>query len=966
MPLAFRYLLLFVLGLAGLAGAHAQAPPQEPTLRIEAGMHTAAVQFVSVSADGRLAATASDDKTVRLWSLPDGRLIRVFRVPVSVNWGGRLFALAMSPDGRTIAAAGWDSHHALFGSGHYVYLFDTIAGSLMRRLGPLPQPIGKLAFSRDGGRLAAGLWHTGGIAVWEAPFLAAPFIDTAYANHTLGLDFAPDGDLAAASWDGSIRLYDRSLRLLGKEPAPSRDWPQSVAFSPSGGLLAVGYFGAKAVDYVDPRNLKFINRADAGTYANFGMSAIEWSRDGNTLYAGGQYYAQQTRGAAGRIFPVIAWSYSGTAYFYPPEGPHDSISALAALPQGGLAYASVEPRWGVYDAAGQPVLTYAPVTAEMREKTSGNFWSSSGGTAVWFGLGAGRNDPHLIDIDRLAFEPKPEVPADFATAVTGTLPVEEWYEFVSPKLNKAILKPIEGQIGRSLAIAPGNRSFALGTDTTITTFTEAGTRIRQTWPEAPAYGLNYTADGSVIVAALGDGTIRWYRAEDLVELLAFFVHVPDRRWIAWTPKGYYAASPGGEDLIGWLVNGPTWDAAPDFFPASRFRAQFYRPDIVQQVLRQKDEAAAISVANQLAAEVGATPDKGESKIADLLPAIVEFAEDTLEIETEHTDIQLHYRLRSPSGRPISRLEVLIDGRPATPRGVSAVDEAGETRMLEISVPPRDSEVALIAYIDDQPGVRATMPIRWKGRAAAERKPRLFALLIGISKYENADLRLDYADKDAEALEAALRKQEGAYYERVETTLLVNERATEDAIEVELAKLRKKSLPEDNVIVFMAGHGLTDASQDFYFLPTSVDLAPDMLSATAIDGDVIKKGLSRIPGKVILFMDACHAGAGIGGSASMVDMSGVVNGLSDGAGVVMFASSTGREVSYESAEWGHGAFTAALLSIIADPSAYGPDRKLSIAELDEELTVRVEALTSNKQTPVMTRPTAIKRFFVAAL
>ena len=55
-----------------------------------------------------------------------------------------------------------------------------------------------------------------------------------------------------------------------------------------------------------------------------------------------------------------------------------------------------------------------------------------------------------------------------------------------------------------------------------------------------------------------------------------------------------------------------------------------------------------------------------------------------------------------------------------------------------------------------------------------------------------------------------------------------------------------------------------------------------------------------------------------------------------------------------------------MSIIADPKAYGSDRKLSTAELDEELTVRVEALTGGKQTPVMTKPGAIKRFFVAAL
>ena len=52
----------------------------------------------------------------------------------------------------------------------------------------------------------------------------------------------------------------------------------------------------------------------------------------------------------------------------------------------------------------------------------------------------------------------------------------------------------------------------------------------------------------------------------------------------------------------------------------------------------------------------------------------------------------------------------------------------------------------------------------------------------------------------------------------------------------------------------------------------------MLSATAIDGDIIRKGLARIPGKVTLFMDACTSGNGIQGNTSMVDMSGLANGL----------------------------------------------------------------------------------------
>ena len=72
-----------------------------------------------------------------------------------------------------------------------------------------------------------------------------------------------------------------------------------------------------------------------------------------------------------------------------------------------------------------------------------------------------------------------------------------------------------------------------------------------------------------------------------------------KRWVAWTPAGYYMASPGGEDLIGWHLN-RGWDQLADFFPASRFSARFNRPDIVQLVLKTHDEVAAVDQANEKA------------------------------------------------------------------------------------------------------------------------------------------------------------------------------------------------------------------------------------------------------------------------------------------------------------------------------------------------------------------------------
>ena len=65
-------------------------------------------------------------------------------------------------------------------------------------------------------------------------------------------------------------------------------------------------------------------------------------------------------------------------------------------------------------------------------------------------------------------------------------------------------------------------------------------------------------------------------------LLSLFVAGDD--WIAWTPEGYYACSPGGESLMGWHVpNGK--EAMGSYYAASSFHKRFYRPDVIKLLLK---------------------------------------------------------------------------------------------------------------------------------------------------------------------------------------------------------------------------------------------------------------------------------------------------------------------------------------------------------------------------------------------
>jgi len=89
---------------------------------------------------------------------------------------------------------------------------------------------------------------------------------------------------------------------------------------------------------------------------------------------------------------------------------------------------------------------------------------------------------------------------------------------------------------------------------------------------------------------------------------------------------------------------------------------------------------------------------------------------------------------------------------------------------------------------------------------------------------------------------------------------------------------------------------------------------------------------------------------------------VVNELSSAEnGVVMFASSTGRELSIEDDRWENGAFTEALLEGLSGKADYSQDRVVSVGELDLWLSERVKKLTNKKQHPVARRPDTVPDF-----
>ena len=88
------------------SAAHAEDAP-DFHLDLDSGGHTARIADLAFTPDGEDVVSASDDKTIRIWDWQSGVTLRTIRGYLGNGSDGKIFAVAVSPDGKTIAAGGY-------------------------------------------------------------------------------------------------------------------------------------------------------------------------------------------------------------------------------------------------------------------------------------------------------------------------------------------------------------------------------------------------------------------------------------------------------------------------------------------------------------------------------------------------------------------------------------------------------------------------------------------------------------------------------------------------------------------------------------------------------------------------------------------------------------------------------------------------------------------------------------------
>ena len=236
-------------------------------LRSLAG-HTGTVLWVAFSPDGRLLATASFDNTARVWDPATGEHLRTL-----TDQTGMVYGVAFSPDGRLLATASSDGT---------ARLWDPATGRHLRSLAGHTGTVYGVAFSPDG-RLLATVSGDKTVRLWDPATGGHLRTLTGHTDAVVGVAFSPDGRLLATAGGGddkTARVWDPATGKHLRTLTGHTGMVVGVAFSPDGRLLATASRGDKTARVWDPATGKHLRTLTGHTDGVYGVA---FSPDGRLL-----------------------------------------------------------------------------------------------------------------------------------------------------------------------------------------------------------------------------------------------------------------------------------------------------------------------------------------------------------------------------------------------------------------------------------------------------------------------------------------------------------------------------------------------------------------------------------------------------------------------------------------------------------------------------------------------------------
>ncbi|MEN8218540.1 MAG: WD40 repeat domain-containing protein [Pseudomonadota bacterium] len=589
-------------------------------LQIDPGGHKALIKDIVFTPDGRSLVSAGDDKLIRVWDIETGQTVRTLRGQIGAGHEGKIYAMALSPDGRWLAAGGFMAGTNTEKVGT-IRLYDFSSGRLIALLSGHTNVVNALAFSPDSRILVSGSADFNAI-LWDVEQRRQLRTLQGHTDDIYAVAFTLDGGrVVTGSSDHTLRLWrvrdgKRIATLKGHT-----DEVVAIAISPQDGIIVSG--SGESDDYSirlwDGQTGRFIKTL---AIQRTQVSSLSFSPDGRYLVSGV---------SKGKVCYVRSYPSGKRLLNY--RGHDNIVLATAVSPDG---------RWAATGGgSNQEILIWSLPDGRLKQRLAGvgaTTWAvgfskeKEGQTLAW-GKTYNQQGFHQNRLGRLEYSlalPTSQrplgAPREVNLSVDFLRAQDQWRDWTLRTADQnAILeiyhqKVLKASIERSSSDGYDHRSYTFtpdgqsiisgGMNGVLSAYNREGSKIGDyVGHSGDVWAVAVSPDGRLLASASHDQTVRLWNVQSRENLFTLF-HANNGEWVAWTPSGHYTASPNGDKMIGWQINLGA-DKVADYVTAAHLHQSLYRPDIVANAVR-------LGSVKQVLAQAGLTDFNLEQTIDETL------------------------------------------------------------------------------------------------------------------------------------------------------------------------------------------------------------------------------------------------------------------------------------------------------------------------------------------------------------
>lgn len=404
--------------------------------------------------------------------------------------------------------------------------------------------------------------------------------------------------------------------------------------------------------------------------------------------------------------------------------------------------------------------------------------------------------------------------------------------------------------------------------------------------EEKVVGLLYDESAAKVIVAGEKGTLQVF--DTVTKDMVLSVFISAQGWALIDRQGRFDGSSNG-------LRGIEWAVKKSNFPITSLTQAFADPGMLSAVLKNDDRQLRAVPGNPT--EQFPLPPRIEiesltpEKIGDKPYQLMVIAEDQ---GGGIKDVRLYHNGKIVDvGAILEQKDAEADGKRIRVIGYNVWPVPG---------PNVFQAVATGAY--DNAGEQAELRETFSGE---QRRGRLNLITVGVSKYGRLpqQFQLKVAAADATRVTSAVSSHGKALFTEIAATELTDGKATKAEIMVALGSL-SAAKPEDSVILFLSGHGVTDG-EEWYFLPgdATAEDSDTWLSASDIRAALEKSGAQR----VFVIIDACYSGGTVENFYAVTSFQKrfLTQGLRS-SGIQVLTATRRDQQAPESAELGAGFLT----------------------------------------------------------